>query len=280
MPNPTPQEIIGRLETIPPALKNLYLSAELGPKYRGLEDKYALEFEQAGRLANEIDFTLLKLAPVSDLADRIQNQLGIPADRARSITLDIDREIFSPVRQFLNTKTDGEPKQENHGFERLPEVIQKALGSIDLHGIMRKIGAEQKLRIDQMGMLDDEVGLVMVGETRPEDFLSHIKTRLLIDQTAAESIGREVNEQIFLPIRESLQKLHGETEMSGGVETIASLPKPETPVGELPDKDKLLDEIEHPSKTPEDTVFEKKLGQLFRIPREEVDLDPYLEKPE
>ncbi|MBI2100638.1 MAG: hypothetical protein HYT47_01295 [Candidatus Vogelbacteria bacterium] len=280
MPNPTLQEISKRLEVIPPTLKNLYLSAELGQKYRGLEDKYVLEFEPAGRLANEVDFTLLKFAPVSDLAERIQSQVGMPEDRARNITLDIDREILSPVRQLLNAQTGAEPKQEEHGFGRLPAVIQKALEAIDLHGIMRKIGTEQKLHIDQMGILDNEVGAVLVGETRPEEFLSRLKSKLQIDQTAAESIGREANEQIFLPIRESLRKLHEETEMSGGVKTIASLPKPETPAGELPDKDKLLDEIEHPSKTPEDTVFEKKLGQLFRIPREEVDLDPYLEKPE
>ncbi|MBI4135959.1 MAG: hypothetical protein HY481_00175 [Candidatus Vogelbacteria bacterium] len=287
MPNPTLQEISKRLETIPPALKNLYLSAELGQKYHQLENKYALEFEQAGRLSNEIDFTLLKLAPVSDLAERIQRQVGMPEDRARSITLDIDREILSPVRQLLNAQTGAEPKQEEHGFGRLPAVIQKALEAIDLHGIMRKIGTEQKLHIDQMGILDNEVGSVLVGETRPEEFLPRLKSKLQIDQVAAEAIAKEVNEQIFLPIRESLQKLHEAGEaieakeaIEGGVETIPAVPS--TPLGasELPDKDKLLDEIENPSKTPEDTVFEKKLGQLFRIPREEVDLDPYLEKPE
>ena len=170
-------------------------------------------------------------------------------------------------------------------YRSLPEDLKGAMTEIKTAETIHDIGKKYNLHIDQIGDLADEIGLTMLGLTKPDDFVTHTKNRLQIDQNIAEQIGREVNEQIFLPIRESLQKLHEQKEAAGGVvggvETIPAAPAtPPQSAGDLPDKDKLLDEIEHPSKTPEDTVFEKKLGQLFRIPREEVDLDPYLEKPE
>lgn len=165
-------------------------------------------------------------------------------------------------------------------YRGLPEEIQDVMASMDSTYAIRTIGQKHQLHIDQIGELADAVGLVMLGLEKTDKLLSNIQTRLKIDQTTANAIAREVNEQIFLPIRESLQKLH-ENKAPDGVETIQTpAPTPPQSAGELPDKDKLLDEIEHPAKTPQDTVFEKKLGQLFRIPREEVDLDPYQEKPE
>lgn len=167
-------------------------------------------------------------------------------------------------------------------YQSLPEDIREVMIGVETAKVVGAIGQTHRLRIDQMGELADEIGLTMLGLTKPDEFLTHIKNRLQIDQTAAEQITREVNEQIFLPIRESLQKLHEVKEA-----VIVYLPKPGIPADELPDKEKLLEEIENPTpsagqapKTERDTIFEKKLGQLFRIPREEVDLDPYLEKPE
>ena len=177
-------------------------------------------------------------------------------------------------------------------YLELPEDLKEAMIEVRTAETIYDIGQKNNLHVDQIGELADEVGLAMLGLTKSEDFLTHIKNRLQIDQTTAEQITREVNEQIFLPIRESLQKLHSANEAneaieaqeasSGGVQTF-----PTTQVeasaeteGELPDKDKLLNEIENPDKSESDKVFEKKLGQLFRIPREEVDLDPYNEKPE
>ncbi len=164
-------------------------------------------------------------------------------------------------------------------YRALPEDLREAMIGVETAKAVGNIGQKHNLHIDQIGDLADEIGLTMLGLTKSDEFVTHVKNRLRIDQNTAEQISHEVNEQIFLPIRESLQKLHEAKEAVGGVETIPSQAIPPQSADELPDKDKLLDEIEHPSKTPADTVFEKKLGQLFRIPREEVDLDPYLEKP-
>ena len=171
-------------------------------------------------------------------------------------------------------------------FAKLPEEVQEAIIAVETAETVSRIGAKYALHIDQVGELADEIGLVMLGLNRPNDFVTHIIARLGLDRAVAEAIAREVNDQIFLKIRESLQALPeaGEdteaNEAIGGVEPIpASPPPPETLPTDLPNRDEIIDGIENPKATPADTVFEQKMEKLFRIPREEVDLDPYLEKP-
>ena len=180
-------------------------------------------------------------------------------------------------------------------YRGLPEEIQDVMASMNSTYTIRTIGQKYGLHIDKIGELSDEIGLTMLGLTKSDDFLSHLKNRLQLDQATAEQITREVNGQIFLPIRESLMKLHANEVLmlsrgpdqgvgtdSGGVQTFPTtqIEASAATEGELPDKDKLLSEIENSNQTETDKTFEKKLGQLFRIPREEVDLDPYSEKTE
>jgi len=175
-------------------------------------------------------------------------------------------------------------EQIENQYQTLPNEIKEAMLKIETADIVRTIGNKYALHVDQVGELADEIGLVMLGLTRPNEFVTHIIARIGVDHIVAEAIAKEVNEQIFLKIRESLQELPGDsavTKLNGDVEPIpASPPPPETLPTDLPNRDEIIDGIENPKTTKEDTVFEQKMGKLFRIPREEIDLDPYNEKPE
>jgi len=172
-------------------------------------------------------------------------------------------------------------------YQKLPENLKDALASVEGVETVKSIGKNYHLRIDEMSELSDEIGLVMLGLAKPEEFVTHIIARLGLDRAVAEGIAREVNEQIFLKIRESLQALHeGNKDNSNyGVEMLPNA-NPLTPATTLgagetvPNKKEVIDGIEHPKEAREENVFEQKMGKLFRIPREEVDLDLYNEKPE
>jgi hypothetical protein len=185
-------------------------------------------------------------------------------------------------------------------YKRLPQDIKEAVDLLDPAGAIGQIGQKYVLHIDQIGILADQVAMVIIGFSRPENFVTNIIARIGLDRAVAEGIAREVNEQIFLKIRESLQELHQDgpdnygvdpvrdregsqrPSVSNGVETIPD-PRPamadQPATVNLPNREEVIDGIENPAKTPEESVFEQKMGKLFRIPREEVDLDPYLEKP-
>ena len=171
-------------------------------------------------------------------------------------------------------------------FEQLPENVQEAIIAVETAKVVSEVGNKYALHIDQVGELADEIGLVMLGLTKPTDFVTHTIARIGLDRAVAEAIAREVNDQIFLKIRELLQALHpdetaGTTpESNYGVETISGpkLLTDQPAQVNLPNREEVIDGIENPAKTPEGSVFEQKMGKLFRIPREEVDLDPYNEK--
>ncbi len=169
-------------------------------------------------------------------------------------------------------------------FSKLPDDLKTATWDLDIEGAVGDIGIKYQLHIDQIGVLADHIALTIIGLEPIDQFKNNLEKELLLPKEKMNELIGEVNQQIFLPIRESLQRLHEQKDraaeaaaVSAGVETIQAI-APDQTTDELPAKDKLLDEIENPQAT-KDTVFEKKLGQLFRIPREEVDLDPYLEKP-
>lgn len=184
----------------------------------------------------------------------------------------------------MNTYTS---EQLNERFWQLPESLREAMIAVETASTVVAIGKKYQLHVDQIGELADEIGLVMLGLARAEDFVTHIIARLGLDRVVAEAIAREVNDQIFLKIRESLQTLHRAPEAveasknNYGVETIpnSTLPAEQPAMANLPNREEVIDGIENPKATKEDSIFEQKMGKLFRIPREEVDLDPYLEKP-
>ena len=108
-------------------------------------------------------------------------------------------------------------------FEKLPQDIKEAMYGIDSSEAIQSISKKYNLLIDKMGILSEETGLVMLGLTHPKDFISNLSARLQVDTMTAKSIARDVNEQIFKKVRESLMKIHGLGE------TPAETPKTEKP---------------------------------------------------
>ena len=90
----------------------------------------------------------------------------------------------------------------------LPEDVKDAIFGIDTAELMRKISAEHKLTIKQMGELADETGLLMMGFVKLNEYIPDIAKRLKVDKEIAGQIAKSVNARIFARIRDSLKKIH------------------------------------------------------------------------
>src|SRR3989344_3218347 len=145
-------------------------------------------------------------------------------------------------------------KELGQKFQEIPEDLQELILSTETADKVYEVGSKHFLHIDQIGELADEIGLVMLGINKANNFVNHVADRLGIEMETASAITKDVNEQIFMKIRESLQKLHtGKEEAGDKTPTVVEIKKEESA-----------------------DLFEQKMGKLFRIPREEVELDPYL----
>ncbi len=94
-------------------------------------------------------------------------------------------------------------------YKKLPQDVQDAIFSVDTSEIVREIGEKHKLMIDKIGELADETGLVMLGLTHPNQFISNLTERLEIEHDIAKEIAEDINSKVFFPIRENLKKIHG-----------------------------------------------------------------------
>jgi hypothetical protein len=95
-------------------------------------------------------------------------------------------------------------------YKDLPEDVKNAMFSVDTSEIIQRIGRENQLTTEKIGILADEIGLFMLGITHPNEFIGNIKDRLGIEKEAARNIARQINEKVFQKIRESLRKVHGQ----------------------------------------------------------------------
>lgn len=148
-------------------------------------------------------------------------------------------------------------------FDSLPEDVQIAMTALETADAIEAIQQKYKLHIDQAGLIAEEVGLVMLGFSRPFDFVARIASKLHLTQMVASEITKDINESIFNPIKESLKKVHslGEEESTpktqpsdiATVETIQA--QPVNPLER--DQPKFTD----PSSS--DELFDQKLKGLF-----------------
>lgn len=90
-------------------------------------------------------------------------------------------------------------------LKELPEEIRMAVLSADLDRKIQSIGQKHKLHIDQIGNLEDETLLVMLGFSDPVEFMDQLVERLSVTPVEASLISADVVHDVFMPIRESMR---------------------------------------------------------------------------
>lgn len=130
-------------------------------------------------------------------------------------------------------------------YKTLPDDIKSAITSTHVENRLHEIAKKHNLHIDQEGELMDETGLVMLGLTPPQNFVKNIMSRLHINYAKSGEIVGDINEQIFIEVRESLKRVHrGELEKpKTDPETIKET-NAESDTIQTPKREEILKEIE------------------------------------
>jgi hypothetical protein len=155
--------------------------------------------------------------------------------------------------------------------KNIPEYVLDAILSINTSNLVYNIGQKNNLHIDQQGNLGEEVGYLMLGLTKREDFVKVLAKELSIDETKATAIARDVNNEILEKIREN---------MRAGIATEDAKKESETnkiAVKVAPDtmkREDLLKEIETPTATPiSGRKFVSKADEGIRNPESGIRTD-------
>lgn len=114
--------------------------------------------------------------------------------------------------------------------EKLPPMLRDAIFDPAIADKMYWIGKSNGLTIEQLGYAVEETGYIILGLTKPKDFVASLKERLGVAPDIAKKIASDINRQIFFPLREALKQAHefdvSEEAIQKGEALIAGLAKP------------------------------------------------------
>lgn len=91
-------------------------------------------------------------------------------------------------------------------IQTLPPVIRSYLMGGKGTKIAQNLMAKYSLRIDQAGVLEREIMMLLMGVESPDDFTQALATEARLDQKTVNSIVQDVNAQIFVPLREEMRR--------------------------------------------------------------------------
>lgn len=94
-------------------------------------------------------------------------------------------------------------------MQTLPPVIRNYLGQGKYSVVAENLMAKYGLHIDQGGILEREIMLLLMGIENPDEFTQSLVEEAKLDQKTIDSIVQDVNDQIFIPLREEERKSGG-----------------------------------------------------------------------
>ncbi len=105
-------------------------------------------------------------------------------------------------------------------MQTLPPVIRAYLAEGRYTEVAKNMMTKYSLRIDQGGVLEREIMLLLMGVENPAEFIQTLTEEAKMDEQTIMSIMQDINTQIFVPLQEEMKK--------GGV-SVPQSPKPVIP---------------------------------------------------
>lgn len=120
-------------------------------------------------------------------------------------------------------------------FLRLPQDLQKAMFDMKTVNVIETVSQENNLSNDQRHWASHTVGVILLGEVNIVDFVKTLQEKCQLDEASARQLARDINQAIFLSIKQSLKKIHQISEWPREDEpTKPTTPKPVIPAAPKP----------------------------------------------
>lgn len=151
-------------------------------------------------------------------------------------------------------------QQARDQYTKLPRVLKEAIFSEEIAEKLYDIGHRNGLNIEKTGFLAEESGYVVLGLTRPREFVGQLIKRLEVTTDKAKEIAGQVNHEIFFPLHEALKQTHGVDVREETIEKAEPLiheqPRTSTPtdVGAARTDNNIKHEQREPIKTQGETI--------------------------
>lgn len=93
-------------------------------------------------------------------------------------------------------------------FELLPKELQTVIVDESYQTNLFAVAKNNKLTFEELGTLEIETTMVLLGMTKPENYRDEIQEQLKKNDPEIDALVSDVNEKIFAPIKIQLEKLY------------------------------------------------------------------------
>jgi hypothetical protein len=100
------QQIKERFGQLPKVVQSAITSADVQKHLRDLATTSKLHLDQWETLENQVMMTLLGFQPIEDLQKNIKDEVGISDELAKSLTEDVSKFVFEPIRAELEKQLE------------------------------------------------------------------------------------------------------------------------------------------------------------------------------
>ena len=90
-------------------------------------------------------------------------------------------------------------------MQTLPPPIRQYLVQGKYTLVAKNLMSKYSLRIDQGGVLEREIMLLLMGVENPDEFAASLKSEASILEDTVRSIMTDINQEIFIPLRKEMQ---------------------------------------------------------------------------
>jgi hypothetical protein len=91
---------------------------------------------------------------------------------------------------------------------KMPPSLAQAIGSMNLPEKIQTIGRNSSLRLDQLGVVERELFIVLVGAEHPDTFRENVLREAHLTADEAAKVTADANALIITPIRNALIEMH------------------------------------------------------------------------
>jgi len=93
-------------------------------------------------------------------------------------------------------------------FQAISNELKVHLTSTKTADKIREVAKKNNLNDSQLRLASHTVGMVLLGETNIVDFVKTLKEKCKLTEEPARQLARDINQAIFLPVKEDLKKIH------------------------------------------------------------------------
>jgi len=104
--------------------------------------------------------------------------------------------------------TDPLIKQRYLKYLQLPEDLRQIMFTEETASKIYQVGGKNNLNENQLWWASHTAGMIILGETNIVNFVKTLQEKCKLTEEPARQLARDINQAIFLPVKENLKKIH------------------------------------------------------------------------